>query len=109
MKFNKRFDLIPPPGLSLYRLLCFRHLLQPVVAVWRAPCHASVTSSLACASVGPERSASAATGARRDTGASPAAGRVSAMATPSSVSRGQAPASAAGTTLAETSVTGEVT
>lgn len=85
------------------------HLLQPAVAAWRALCRASATSSLACASVDPERSASAATAASRDTGASPAAGRVNAMAMPSSASRGRAPASAVGTTPVETSVTGEVT
>lgn len=83
-------------------------VLQPAVAAWRAPCRASATSSPACASVGPERSASAATAARRVTGASPAAGRASATGTRSSASRGRAPASVAGTTPAGTSVTGEV-
>lgn len=92
-----------------FLLLSSPHLLQPAVAAWRAPCRASATSCPACASAGPERSASAATAARQDTGASPAAGRASAMATPSSASRGRAPASAAGTTPAETSVTGEGT
>lgn len=49
-----------------------------------------------------------ATDARRVTGAFPAADPVSVTDTPTSVTRGPEPASAAGTTPEETSVTGDV-
>lgn len=52
--------------------------------------------------------ASAATDARQVTGASPAADPATVTDTPTSVTRGPEPASAAGTTLEGTSVTGDV-
>lgn len=64
-------------------------------------------SSRVSASAVRERSVSTATDARRVTGASPAVDPVSATGTPTSATRGQEPASAAGTTREETSVTGD--
>lgn len=67
-----------------------------------------MTSSLVSASAVQERLVSDATDARRVTGAFPAADPVSVTDTPTSVTRGPGPASAAGTTPEETSVTGDV-
>lgn len=89
--------LLPPAPLPV----------QPVAAAWRAQWLDSVTSSPVSASVAQERSVSAVTVARQVTGASPAADPASAMDTQTSVTREPEPASTAGATLEETSVTGD--
>lgn len=68
-----------------------------------------MTSLRASARAAQERLVSAATDASPATGASPAADPASVTDTPRSVTRGREPASAAGTTPEETSVTGEKT
>ncbi len=67
-----------------------------------------MTSSLVSANVVQGHLVIAATDVRRVTGASPAADPASVMATQTSATRGREPASAAGITLEETSVTGDV-